>query len=101
MQDILMSYKYLYPGWCGLITDTYQFPIKVLKINRGDSPSLVNHKYSIVICNYFSGSKSQQKTSSPAVMKEDKLLNPASRRVKDAAENLLSLVMEQVFIMNV
>ena len=44
----------------------------------------------------FSGSKSQQKTSSPAVMKEDKLLNPASRRVKDAAENLLSLVMEQV-----
>ena len=42
------------------------------------------------------GSKSQGKASAPAVMKDEKSLNPASRRVRDAAENLLSVVMEQV-----
>jgi hypothetical protein len=29
-------------------------------------------------------------------MQEEKQLNPASRRVRDAAEHLLSVVMEQV-----
>jgi len=44
----------------------------------------------------ISGSKSHGKASIPAVVKDEKMLNPASRRVRDAAENLLSVVMEQV-----
>ena len=46
----------------------------------------------------FAGSKSHGKASIPAVVKDEKMLNPASRRVRDAAENLLSVVMEQVHI---
>ena len=42
------------------------------------------------------GSKSQQKASSTPVTKDEKALNPASRRVREAAENLLSVIMEQV-----
>merc|ERR1719219_1562618 len=44
----------------------------------------------------ISGTKSQNKASDPAVVKEDKELSPASRRVRDAAEHLLSVVLEQV-----
>jgi len=44
----------------------------------------------------ISGSKSQNKASDSPVMKEDKELSPASRRVRDAAEHLLSVVLEQV-----
>jgi len=43
-----------------------------------------------------SGTKSQHRASDQPTMKEDKHLNPASRRVRDAAEHLLSVVMEQV-----
>jgi hypothetical protein len=34
-------------------------------------------------------------------MQEEKQLNPASRRVRDAAEHLLSVVMEQVEKINI
>ena len=44
----------------------------------------------------ISGTKSQNKASDTPVLKEDKDLNPASRRVRDAAEHLLSVVLEQV-----
>ena len=43
-----------------------------------------------------SGSKSQHRATDVPIMKEDKALSPASRRVRDAAEHLLSVVMEQV-----
>ena len=44
----------------------------------------------------ISGTKSQNRASDIPVMKEDKDLSPASRRVRDAAEHLLSVVLEQV-----
>ena len=44
----------------------------------------------------ISGTKSQNKASDTPVVKEDKELSPASRRVRDAAEHLLSVVLEQV-----
>ena len=44
----------------------------------------------------ISGSKSKNKASDEPIMKEDKLLQPASRRVRDAAEALLTCIMEQV-----
>ena len=44
----------------------------------------------------ISGTKSQNKASDTPVMKEEKELSPASRRVRDAAEHLLSVVLEQV-----
>jgi len=44
----------------------------------------------------ISGTKSQNRASDVPVMKEDKDLSPASRRVRDAAEHLLSVVLEQV-----
>ena len=44
----------------------------------------------------ISGSKSQPRASDSPVMKEEKELSPASRRVRDAAEHLLSTVLEQV-----
>ena len=48
----------------------------------------------------ISGSKSQNKSSDAPVLKEDKDLSPASRRVRDAAEHLLSVVLEQVGYFN-
>jgi hypothetical protein len=44
----------------------------------------------------ISGTKSQAKSSDPPAMKEAKVAQPASRRVRDAAESLLSTLMEQV-----
>ena len=44
----------------------------------------------------ISGTKSQNKASDIPVVKEEKELSPASRRVRDAAEHLLSVVLEQV-----
>ncbi len=44
----------------------------------------------------ISGTKSCAKASDEPVMKEDKVLAPASRRVREAAEALLSCIMEQV-----
>jgi len=45
----------------------------------------------------ISGSKSNQnKGESSPILKEDKVLSPASRRVKDAAESLLITLLEQV-----
>ena len=44
----------------------------------------------------ISGSKSQNKASDVPLLKEEKDLSPASRRVRDAAEHLLSVVLEQV-----
>ena len=44
----------------------------------------------------ISGTKSQNKASDVPLLKEDKELSPASRRVRDAAEHLLSVVLEQV-----
>ena len=52
----------------------------------------------LVNCLFLIGSKSQQKASSTPVTKDEKALNPASRRVREAAENLLSVIMEQVFV---
>ncbi len=43
----------------------------------------------------ISGTKSQPKASDEPIMKEDKVLSPASRRVREAAEALLSCIMEQ------
>ena len=42
------------------------------------------------------GSKSQSRPNDPPIMKEQKIAQPASRRVRDAAEGLLSSLMEQV-----
>ncbi len=44
----------------------------------------------------ISGSKSRGKAQEEPIMKEDKVLSPASRRVREAAEALLSSIMEQV-----
>lgn len=44
----------------------------------------------------ISGSKSVGKPGEPTKMKEDKELKPASLRVRDAAENLLTCILEQV-----
>ncbi|XP_043195120.1 ral GTPase-activating protein subunit beta-like isoform X3 [Amphibalanus amphitrite] len=44
----------------------------------------------------ISGTKSQAKYGEPPVMKHDKQLKPASMRVKEAAEALLYVLMEQV-----
>jgi hypothetical protein len=44
----------------------------------------------------ISGSKSKNKASDEPVFKEDKFLSPASRRVRDAAESLLTCILEQV-----
>ena len=44
----------------------------------------------------ISGTKSQSKTTEPVVMKDKKISQPASRRVRDAAESLLCSLMEQV-----
>ena len=44
----------------------------------------------------ISGSKSRAKPMEDPVSKEEKRANPASRRVRDAAENLLSCILEQV-----
>ncbi|XP_017782958.1 PREDICTED: ral GTPase-activating protein subunit beta isoform X2 [Nicrophorus vespilloides] len=44
----------------------------------------------------ISGSKSIKKRSEKIMMKEDKDLKPASMRVRDAAENLLTYILEQV-----
>ena len=45
----------------------------------------------------ISGSKSQPKLASdPPILKEDKSPLPASRRVRDAAESLLNLILEEV-----
>jgi len=44
----------------------------------------------------ISGSKSSNRASDIPVMKEEKELQPASRRVREAAEHLLSVVLEQV-----
>jgi len=44
----------------------------------------------------ISGSKSSNRASDVPVMKEEKDLQPASRRVREAAEHLLSVVLEQV-----
>ncbi|XP_018579922.1 ral GTPase-activating protein subunit beta isoform X2 [Anoplophora glabripennis] len=43
-----------------------------------------------------SGTKSVGKPGEPVKMKEEKELKPASLRVRDAAENLLTLILEQV-----
>lgn len=43
-----------------------------------------------------SGTKSVGKPGEPVKMKEEKELKPASMRVRDAAENLLTLILEQV-----
>ena len=52
----------------------------------------VNLKYIYIIL----GSKSQSRPNDPPIMKEQKIAQPASRRVRDAAEGLLSSLMEQV-----
>ena len=44
----------------------------------------------------ISGTKSQGKPSEAPVLKEAKVSQPASRRVRDAAESLLSTLLEQV-----
>merc|ERR1719219_1736439 len=44
----------------------------------------------------ISGSKSQSRQNEPPIMKEQKISQPASRRVRDAAESLLCSLMEQV-----
>ena len=44
----------------------------------------------------ISGSKSRNKSDSEAIFKENKALMPASGRVKDAAESLLTCLLEQV-----
>lgn len=44
----------------------------------------------------ISGSKSQAKASDPPLLKENKTPQPASKRVRDAAESLLNLVLEEV-----
>ncbi len=44
----------------------------------------------------ISGSKSQSRASDPPIFKEDKSPLPASRRVRDAAEGLLNLILEEV-----
>ncbi|XP_046680687.1 ral GTPase-activating protein subunit beta isoform X3 [Homalodisca vitripennis] len=44
----------------------------------------------------ISGSKSQGKPGEPIKMKDDKDLKPVSMRVRDAAESLLAIVLEQV-----
>ena len=44
----------------------------------------------------ISGSKSQARASDPPTFKEDKSPLPASRRVREAAEGLLNLVLEEV-----
>lgn len=44
----------------------------------------------------ISGTKSVGKPAEPVKMKEEKELKPASMRVRDAAENLLTLILEQV-----
>ncbi len=44
----------------------------------------------------ISGSKSQAKASDPPILKESKTPQPASKRVRDAAESLLNLVLEEV-----
>ncbi|XP_059483480.1 ral GTPase-activating protein subunit beta isoform X11 [Neocloeon triangulifer] len=44
----------------------------------------------------ISGSKSQGKPGEPLKIKEDKELKPVSMRVRDAADSLLTIVMEQV-----
>jgi hypothetical protein len=45
----------------------------------------------------ISGSKSQTRASDPPILKDDKSPLPASRRVRDAAESLLNLVLEVRF----
>ncbi len=47
-----------------------------------------------------SGSKSRPRTSDEPIFKEEKTLAPASRRVREAAEALLSCIMEQVRMSN-
>jgi hypothetical protein len=49
----------------------------------------------------ISGSKSQPRASDPPIFKEDKSPLPASRRVRDAAEGLLNLVLEEVTLINI
>lgn len=44
----------------------------------------------------ISGTKSQNRSSDPAVIKDQKIGQPVSRRVRDAAESLLCSLMEQV-----
>ncbi|CAB3365599.1 Hypothetical predicted protein [Cloeon dipterum] len=44
----------------------------------------------------ISGSKSQGKPGEPLKIKEDKELKPVSMRVRDAADSLLTIIMEQV-----
>ena len=44
----------------------------------------------------ISGSKSVGKPGEPVKFKEDKELKPASMRVRDAAESLLTVILEQV-----
>ncbi|PNF19188.1 hypothetical protein B7P43_G09608, partial [Cryptotermes secundus] len=44
----------------------------------------------------ISGSKSQRKPGEPIRMKDEKELKPASMRVRDAAEALLTIILEQV-----
>ena len=51
---------------------------------------IYKHNYIII------GSKSQSRPNDPPIMKEQKIAQPASRRVRDAAEGLLSSLMEQV-----
>ena len=48
----------------------------------------------------ISGSKSQSRASDPPIFKEDKSPLPASRRVRDAAEGLLNLVLEEVQLLH-
>lgn len=44
----------------------------------------------------ISGSKSVGKPGEPVKLKDEKELKPASMRVRDAAENLLTLILEQI-----
>lgn len=44
----------------------------------------------------ISGTKSQSKTGDLPKFKDEKELKPASMRVRDAAENLLTIILEQV-----
>ncbi|XP_059096422.1 ral GTPase-activating protein subunit beta-like isoform X2 [Tigriopus californicus] len=68
---------------------------------------LLNHPYLLrdkeciatvleVVEQGVSGSKSKNKASDEPILKEDKILSPASRRVRDAAEMLLTCLLEQV-----
>lgn len=56
-----------------------------------------NVKKVLEVCELgVSGSKSVGKPGEPIKMKEDKELKPASMRVREAAENLLTNILEQV-----